>query len=88
MANMEDGVNNDPLAPARTREEWEAQGWAPHSEPLMVASRLETTLSIRFEPDEALLLRKAARWKGLTRTQFVRQATLEEAQRAIEELQQ
>lgn len=80
-----DQANVDPLAPARSREEWEAQGWALHSTELTVAPRLEATLSIRFDPEGAALLRKAARMKGMTKSEFVRQATLQEARKTIEE---
>ena len=76
-------INADPLAPADTQADWEAQGWASESEPLTVAPRLETTISIRFDPDSALLLRRAARLKGLTKSQFVRLATQLEAQKTI-----
>jgi len=42
-------------------------------------------MSIRFDPDSALLLRRAARLKGLTKSQFVRDATLQEARKTINE---
>lgn len=77
--------NPDPLAPARSRADWDAQGWASESEPVTVAPRLEATLSIRFDPDGALLLRRAARIKGMTKSEFVRQATLQEARKTIAE---
>jgi hypothetical protein len=74
-----DKVNADPLAPARTRAEWEAQGWALQSDAVTAAPRLEATISIRFDPDGAALLRKAARLKGMTKSEFVRQAAVQEA---------
>lgn len=85
MARKSDNVNADPLSPARTRADWEAQGWASESEPLAAAPRLETSVSIRFDPESAILLRRAARLKGLTKSQFVRHATLQEARQTIEE---
>lgn len=85
MAKKADNANADSLAPARTRADWEAQGWASESMPLTAAPRLETTVSIRFDPESATLLRRAARLKGLTKSQFVRQATLREARKTIEE---
>lgn len=88
MAKKRGGVNTDPLTPARTREDWEAQGWQSRSTELTVAPRLEATLSIRFDPDSALLLRKAARLKGITKSEFVRQAAVEEARKTIEETPQ
>lgn len=80
-----DNANGNPLAPARTNADWEAQGWATESEPVTAAPRLETTVSIRFDPESAALLRRAALLKGLTKSQFVRQTTLEEARKTIEE---
>jgi hypothetical protein len=85
MAKKMGGVNADPLVPARTREDWEAQGWQLQSTELTVAPRLEATLSIRFDPESALLLRKAARLKGMTKSEFVRQATLQQARKTIDE---
>lgn len=82
---MIDEVNPNPLAPARSRAEWEAQGWAVEPEPIGAAARLEATLSIRFDPDGASLLQRAARLKGLTKSQFVRLATLQAARQAIAE---
>jgi hypothetical protein len=83
VAKSGNKVNPDPFAPARSREEWEAQGWASESGPVGVAPRLEATISIRFDPDGALQLRRAARLKGMTKSEFVRQATLQAAQKAI-----
>jgi hypothetical protein len=80
-------VNADPLAPARTTADWEAQGWAIESEPLTAAPRLEATVSVRFDPESALLLRRAARMKVVTKSQFVRQATLQDARKTIDETQ-
>ena len=83
MAKNDNKINPDPFAPARSREEWEAQGWASESEPVAVAPRLEATISIRFDPEGALQLRRAARLKGMTKSEFVRQATLQAAQKVI-----
>jgi hypothetical protein len=85
MAKKMDKLNANPLVPARTRAEWEAQGWASQSETVTVAPRLEATLSIRFDPDAALLLRHAARLKGMTKSEFVRHAAVQEARKTIEE---
>src|SRR5688500_16079988 len=87
MAKKSPMVNADPLTPAQSVADWEAQGWASESERLIAAPRLETTISIRFDPDSALLLRRAARMKGLTQSQFVRQATLQEVRKTIDETQ-
>ncbi|MGH2618130.1 MAG: DUF6290 family protein [Thermomicrobiales bacterium] len=85
MAKKRTRVNANPLAPAQTQADWDAQGWATKSEPVTAASRLATTISIRFDSDSALLLRRAARLKGVTKSEFVRQATLEAAQETIDE---
>lgn len=78
-------ANPNPLAPAETIADWEAQGWDAEPEIITSAPRLEATVSIRFDPDGALLLRRAARMKGMTKSEFVRQATLQAAQKAIAE---
>lgn len=85
MAKRAEKMNPDPLAPARSQAEWEAQGWASDSEPLTAAPRLEATISIRFDPDGANLLRRAARMSGLTRSEFVRRSTLAAAKKKIDE---
>jgi uncharacterized protein (DUF1778 family) len=85
MAKKTTKVNADPLVPSQTLGEWEAQGWASESVPMTAAPRLETTISIRFDPESATLLRRAARLQGLTKSQFVRQATLQEARKTIDE---
>lgn len=78
-------VNSDPLAPAATLADWEAQGWSSEPEVISAAPRLEATISIRFDPDGARLLRRAARLRGVTTSEFVRQATLQAAQKAVDE---
>ena len=85
MTDATEQVNADPLTPARSQADWDAQGWAHDPEPAEVAPRLATTISIRFDPDSAALLRRAARIKGVTKSEFVRQATLHEARKAIDE---
>jgi hypothetical protein len=85
MAKKSPKVNADPLAPADSEADWEAQGWATEAEPVSAAPRLETTISVRFDPESALLLRRAARMKGLKKSQFVRQATLQVARKVIED---
>jgi hypothetical protein len=77
----------DPLQPAQTREDWEAQGWASESVPVEATSKLEATISVRFDPESAALLRRAARLTGLTKSQFVRRATVQEAERIVDSIQ-
>jgi hypothetical protein len=78
-------VSADPLAPARSQAEWEAQGWAAEADPIVAASQLEATFVIRFDAESAALLRRAARLTGRTRTEFIRAATLQAARSSIEE---
>src|SRR3954465_15307316 len=81
------GASSNPLSPAQSREDWEAQGWSSESVPISAANRLEATVSVRFDPDSAQLLRRAARLSGVTQSQFVRWATVEKARRTVEENQ-
>ncbi len=85
MADAIEQVNADSLMPARSQADWDAQGWAHEPEAVEVAPRLATTISIRFDSESASLLRRAARMKGLTKSQFVREATLQEARKTIDE---
>lgn len=85
MANKGRRSGTDPLLPSRTEADWAAQGWASNPDVVSAAPRLEATISIRFDPDDALLLRRAARLSGLTKSAFVRQATLRAAEDKIEE---
>lgn len=79
------GPRTNPLEPSRAEADWQAQGWAERSVPLTAAPRLETTISVRFEPDDALLLRRAARMSGVTKSEFVRRATIDAAKKKIDE---
>lgn len=87
MARKTQRTNPDPLTPARSRADWDAQGWSSESEPLTAAPRLESTISIRFDPDSALLLRRAARLSGHTKSEFVRRATMREAEAVVQRMQ-
>ena len=78
-------INRDPLTPAETMADWEAQGWSSEPEAISAAPRLEATVSIRFDPDGARLLRRAARLRGVTKSEFVRQATLQDAHKTVDE---
>ncbi len=85
MAKKPDKLNPSMLASARTQANWEAQGWASEAEAVTAASRLETTITICFDPENAALLRQAARLKGLARSQFVREAAIEKARKTLKE---
>lgn len=71
--------------PSESPEDWDNQGWSDRSERLTAAPKLETTVSVRFGPDDALLLRRAARLCGQTKSEFVRRATVHAAQKKIAE---
>lgn len=77
MAKKSDEPNPDPLAPARTRADWHVQGWASEAEPVTASSRLQASISVRFDSESAALLHQATQLKGRSRSQFVRQAALE-----------
>lgn len=69
--------------PSTNREEWLAEGWATTATPTTASRRLDTILSIRFDPDDSQLLRKASRLSGHTRSEFVRRAVINAAQAQI-----
>jgi hypothetical protein len=85
MARKQRSGNADYLVRSESEADWEAQGWASEATPIEAAPRLEATVSIRFDPAGAALLRSAARLKGITKSEFIRRATLQEAQRTIDE---
>lgn len=76
--------NPDPLRPSESLADWEAQGWSSEPIAIDVAPRLATTLSIRFDPNDARVLRRAARMKGVTKSEFVRWSTIKAATHCIE----
>lgn len=62
--------------PIESDEEWEEQGWATEPEPLTAAPRLGMRISIRLDPDESDLVRRAAQLSGVNWVEFVRRAAL------------
>ncbi|HEU0114503.1 MAG TPA: hypothetical protein VFQ80_07500, partial [Thermomicrobiales bacterium] len=74
--DRDESVNADLFSPARSQAEWEAQGWSLEAVEATAGPRLETMISVRFNPDDALLIRSAARASGLTKSEFVRRAAL------------
>ena len=48
-----------------------------------VGERPVTVISVRFDPESAVLLRRAARIENMNQAEFVRHATLEAAERCI-----
>lgn len=88
MAKRREEITRTAFGPSETGEEWAAQGWDDESAPVTVTRRLEATISIRLDPQGARLLRQAARLSGLTRSAFVRRATIQAATAAIERAEQ
>lgn len=70
--------------PSMSREEWVAEGWEARSIPATASRRLDTMLSIRFDPDESQLLREASRLSGHPRSEFVRRAAINAAREAVD----
>jgi hypothetical protein len=73
----------DAYGPLQSEAEWQEQGWSDTSVPLTVAPRLGATISLRLEPDDARLVRRAARMTGKTLSDFVRGAALRAAATAV-----
>ncbi len=71
--------------PSTNREDWVAEGWETTSTPTTASRRLDTVLSIRFDPADSQLLRKASRLSGHTRSEFVRRAVVGAAHAKIAE---
>src|SRR5689334_9913511 len=78
-------MRTDSDQPSQNEREWKAQKWANHASPIEAAQRLETTISVRFDPDAAHLLRRAARLAGVTKSEFVRRSTIAAANKKITE---
>lgn len=70
--------------PSMSREEWVAEGWEARSIPAAASRRLDTILSILFDPDDAQLLRTATRLSGSTQSEFVRRAAINAAREAVD----
>ena len=69
---------DDPnLRPLGDGEEVEVVSLSP------VAPRPVTVIFVRFDPESAVLLRRAARIENMNQAEFVRHATLEAAERCI-----
>ncbi len=71
-------------SPTTNRDEWFAEGWDTTSTPTAASRRLDTILSIRFDPDDAQLLRTATRLSGSTRSEFVRKAVINAARAEVD----
>ncbi len=74
---------SDPFTPIMSEKEWDEKGWARESEPLTAAPQLGAMISIKLDPDSALLVRRAARLLGVTWSEFARRAAIEAATEAV-----
>lgn len=79
VANQDTDRAHGRFTPTASEADWKTQGWAAESEPLLAAPRLGASISIRLDPDDTALVRRAARLSGVTKSEFVRRATLDEA---------
>ena len=84
MANRRTTPETDRFEPITNDAEWKAKGWATEPEPMTAAPKLEASVAIRLGPDDAALVRRAARLSGLTRSEFVRRAAVRAAAGVIE----
>ena len=55
------------------------EGWEIDPEPIEVRPRLGATVSLRLDPDDAKLVRRAAKLLGLTQSEFIRRAARDRA---------
>jgi Protein of unknown function (DUF1778) len=78
----------DPFTPIMSEEEWDEKGWARESEPLTASSQLGAVISIKLDPANALLVRRAARLLGVTWSEFVQRAAIEAAAEAVRQSEQ
>jgi len=78
-------ADQDRFRPIESDADWVSQGWAAESEPLTVAPRLAATISIRLDPGDAALVRRAARMSGITKSEFVRRSTVRAAGEVVQQ---
>lgn len=79
---------SDPFTPIMSEKDWDEKGWARESEPLTASPQLGAMISIKLDPDSALLVRRAARLSGVTWSEFVRRAAIEAATEAVRQSEQ
>jgi hypothetical protein len=73
--------------PIESDADWHAQGWDNESEPITAATELSALISIRLDPESALLVARAARRAGVGRSEFVRRAAISAATSMINKQQ-
>jgi uncharacterized protein (DUF1778 family) len=61
----------------------DAEQWEIDTDELTIAPRLGATISVRFDPATASLIRRAARLQGRSQSAFVREAAEESARSTI-----
>ncbi|MCA9091134.1 MAG: DUF1778 domain-containing protein [Planctomycetaceae bacterium] len=72
------------LQPSCSDDHWKEQGWSDQPIDVGTPQRLDTVISVRLDPESTKLIRRAAALKRMTRSDFVRQASVAEAARVIE----
>jgi hypothetical protein len=77
--------HTQPPQPSQNQEQWNAQGWSDEPVPAIGAPKLGVTISIRLDPESARIVRRAARLRAKTLSEFVRGATLREATSVVRE---
>ncbi len=73
----------DPFTPITSEADWDDKGWAREAEPLTAAPRLGAVISIRLDPDNAALVRHAARLLGISNVEFVQRVAVQAAAEAL-----
>ncbi len=79
---------SDPFTPIMSEKDRDEKGWARESEPLTASPQLGAMISIKLDPDRALLVRQAARLLDMTWSEFVRRAAIEAATEAVRQSEQ
>lgn len=62
--------------PSQSDEDWLAEGWATEATDLAVVGEVVTTIAVRFGPDDADTIGRAAKLAAMTRPEFIRRAAL------------
>lgn len=71
--------------PSQNEEQWNSEGWSNEPTPAVSAPKLGVTISIRLDPESARIVRRAARLKAKTLSEFVRGATVREATSVVDQ---
>jgi len=64
---------------------WEKEGWQPANQQPSTPNGLAVTVSVRFDPKSARLIRRAARLRGGNLSEYIRDTTVNQAYCDIEQ---